>query len=334
LEKKNYYKKNKEKNKDRQVVKILFFGSNFVSKIYLENLHKNNYKIFVVTTPDAPSFKRQHKFLHPVKIYAKKNNIDFIQIKNFDQDIINIIKKIDFDIGIVVSYGKLIPKSVFNLPKNGTFNIHFSLLPKYRGASPVQYALINGDIETGVTSLYVDDGLDTGDILLQEKLKIYKNDNAEILFNKLIPLGIKIMNKTINLFQKKNVNIKSQTGKISFAPILKKNTGLINWSRNANDIYNQFRGLYIWPGIYSIISYGKLVGKRIKFINIEIFENKSLNRDFGRVFSIEKNKGFTVLCSRGKILVLEVQLEGKLIMSAWLFIQSKLLLVGDVFRSK
>jgi methionyl-tRNA formyltransferase len=316
------------------MVKILFFGTSSISRIYLEELYKSNYELFVVTVPDKPAL-RGHKFTPPaVKVYAIENNINFIQPEKFTPVVTKTIEDFVADIGVVVAYGKLIPRSIFNLPRYGVFNIHFSLLPKYRGAAPIQYALRNGDTETGVTSFYIEEKLDTGRIIVQEKLEIAIKDNTQTLFNKLIPLGIKVMNKTINLLQNGKANIIYQIGTPSFAPTLKKAEGLVKWNKSANEVYNQFRGLYSWPGIYSIVSSGKLAGKRIKFINIEIFEKKYLNKDFGIVFSIEKNKGFTVLCATGQILVTVIQPENKPIMTAWAFIQSRKLIVGDSFSKK
>jgi methionyl-tRNA formyltransferase len=312
-------------------VKILFFGTAFISKTYLEELYKKNHTILVVTVQDKPALRGQKLRSPAVKIYSQENSISFIQPERFTYDIIEKIKYFNADVGIVVAYGKLIPKIVFNLPKYKSFNIHFSLLPKYRGAAPVQCALCNGESETGITSFYIEEYLDTGDIIIQEKLNISMNDNAETLFNKLIPLGIDVMNKTLKLFQNGKCAAIPQVGKPSFAPSFKKEIGLINWNKSAVDIYNKFRGLYLWPGIYSVVSHGKFVGKRIKFIGIEVFDNSSVSQDFGVLYSIEKNKGFTVLCAVGKILVTKIQPESKPIMSAWDFIQGGQLSIGDCF---
>ncbi|MCA6072616.1 MAG: methionyl-tRNA formyltransferase [Endomicrobium sp.] len=313
------------------MVKILFFGVASISKTYLEELYKNNHEIFIITVTDKPALRGQKLAPPAVKVYALENNIKFIQPEKFTSDVIEIIKTFNADAGVVVAYGKLIPKTVFNLPKHRTFNIHFSLLPKYRGAAPAQYALCNGETETGVTAFYIEEGLDTGNIIVQKKLDIAVKDNAETLFNKLVPLGISVMNKTLDLFRADSANAVAQAGEPSFAPIFRKEAGLVNWHKSANEIYNQFRGLYLWPGIYSIVSKGKLAGKRIKFIDIELFEKTSENKDFGVLCSIEKNKGFTVSCSIGKILVTKVQPENKPVMSAWAFIQGGRLSINDKF---
>jgi methionyl-tRNA formyltransferase len=312
-------------------VRILFFGTAFISKTYLEELHKNRHEIFVVTMPDKPALRGQ-KFIYPdVKVYAIKNNISFIQPEEFTLDVIEVIKKFAADAGAVVAYGRLIPKIVFDIPKYKTFNIHFSLLPKYRGAAPVQHALCRGETETGISSFYIEEGLDTGDIIVQEKLNIGIRDNAKTLLNKLIPLGIYVMNKTLGLFRDRKCDAASQTGDPSFAPSLKKVDGLVSWDKSAVEIYNQFRGLYLWPGIYSTVSRGKLADKRIKFREIEVFDGDSVNKDSGIVYSIEKNRGFTISCANGRILIVKVQSENKPVVSAWDFIQGRQISVGDCF---
>ncbi|GHT04585.1 methionyl-tRNA formyltransferase [Endomicrobiia bacterium] len=312
-------------------MRILFFGTAFISETYLKELHKKCHEIFVVTMPDKPALRGQKLIYPAVKVYAVKNNISFIQPEKFTLDVIETIKNFAADTGVAVAYGKLIPKVVFDIPKYKTFNIHFSLLPKYKGAAPVQHALCRGETETGISSFYIEEGLDTGGIIIQEKLNISIKDNAETLLNKLILLGIDVMNKTLELFRCGKCDAASQTGDPSFAPSLKKIDGLVNWNKRAGEIYNQFRGLYLWPGIYSTISQGKLVGKRIKFREIEVFDSDSINKDSGIVYSAEKNRGFTVSCAVGRILVVKMQSENKPVVSAWDFIQGRQISAGDRF---
>ncbi|BAV58588.1 methionyl-tRNA formyltransferase [Candidatus Endomicrobiellum trichonymphae] len=312
-------------------MRILFFGTAFISETYLKELHKKCHEIFVVTMPDKPALRGQKLIYPAVKVYAVKNNISFIQPEKFTLDVIETIKNFAADTGVAVAYGKLIPKVVFDIPKYKTFNIHFSLLPKYKGAAPVQHALCRGETETGISSFYIEEGLDTGGIIIQEKLNISIKDNAETLLNKLILLGIDVMNKTLELFRCGKCDAASQTGDPSFAPPLKKIDGLVNWNKRAGEIYNQFRGLYLWPGIYSTISQGKLVGKRIKFREIEVFDSDSINKDSGIVYSAEKNRGFTVSCAVGSILVVKMQSENKPVVSAWDFIQGRQISAGDRF---
>jgi methionyl-tRNA formyltransferase len=307
---------------------ILFFGTSYVAQHFLIELYKNNHNIFVITVPDKNTYC---KTFNVVKNYSQEHRISCIQPELFVESVISKIIKYNIDLGIVVDYSKIIPKEVFDIPHYKIFNIHFSLLPKYRGASPIQAALCNGDYETGVTSFYIDKTLDTGDIIIQKKININFNDNAQTLLLKLIPLGIDVMNITIDSLITNNVNIKPQFGISSFTKRIKKIDGYIKWNQSAIVIYNKFRGLYIWPGLYSIILKGKLYGKRIKFIDMEIIDSISINNDYGIIESVKENKGFIVLCAIGKLLITKIQIEGKRIVSAWSFFQGKQLRVGDKF---
>lgn len=312
---------------------ILFFGSAFIAKEYLEELCRKSYTILVVTVPDKPISRGQKFGSSILKAYSQEKNISFIQPEKFTSDIVKKIKNFNSDVGVVVEYGKLIPKLVFNLPKHRTFNIHFSLLPKYRGAAPVQHALCSGETETGVTSFYVDERFDSGDVIIQKRSKISQQDNAKTLFNKLSNLGINVMNETLEYLQSGKFIAMSQIGEPSFAPSFKKDKGLIKWDKSAVEVCNQFRGLYVWPGIYSFISHGKLFGKRIKFIEVELFDRNSINKSFGVLHSIERRKGFTVSCAVGKILVTKIQLENKPIVNAWDFVQGGLISPGNRFKT-
>jgi methionyl-tRNA formyltransferase len=315
-------------------VKILFFGTASISKFYLESLYNDSHEFLIITMPDKPALRGQRVVYPLVKTFALEKGLNFIQPLKFTQDVCEAVKDFNADVGIAVSYGKLIPRSIFDLPKFRTFNIHFSLLPKYRGAAPVQYALLNGDTKTGVTVFYIEDGLDTGDILLQKSIDIEKKDNSETLFNKLVSLGIEVMKETLNLLKTNKSNATPQLGEPTFAPTFKKEAGLINWSKNAKEIYNQLRGLYIWPGLYSIVGNGRLQGERIKFLDFEVIEENSNSSNYGAVISIEKNKGFVVACAGGKLLITKVQPANKSVMPAWSFVLGGKLKIGDTFITK
>jgi methionyl-tRNA formyltransferase len=311
------------------MVKILFFGTAQISRAFVENLYANKRDVFCVTMPDKPAARGQKMTSPAVKTFAQEKAIPFIQPEKFNEDVVAQIKNFEADVGIAVAYGRLIPEGVFNLPKHKTFNIHFSLLPKYRGAAPVQRALLNGEKHTGVSSFYLEKTMDTGRILLQEILPIEENDTAKTLFEKLIPLGIKTMNATLELFKNGNPQGQKQEGEASYATRIKKEDGLIIWQKSAEEIARMFRGFYPWPGVYCIVSKGKLQGKRLKILDFEIVENNTANADAGKVFYIEKNKGFAVICAKGKILVTKVQPENKPEMSAWDFLQGGQLKEGD-----
>jgi methionyl-tRNA formyltransferase len=314
-------------------VKILFFGTAYISKFYLECLYNNSHDLFIVTMPDKPALRGQRIVSPLVKTFAMEKGIKFIQPVKFSQDVYEVIKNFNADVGVAVSYGKLIPRNIFDLPKFRTFNIHFSLLPKYRGAAPVQHVLLKGETKTGITSFYIEDGLDTGNILIQKSVNIEEKDNAQTLFNKLLPVGVEVMNQTLDLLKNEPIVTTPQKGDPTFAPSFKKEAGLIDWSKSNKEIYNQLRGLYLWPGVYSIFGKGELKGKRIKFLEFEVIDEESKNDNYGTVISTKKNIGFVVACGVGKILITKLQPENKPVMAAWSFILGGKLKIGDSFNT-
>lgn len=310
-------------------MKIIFFGTGFISKYFLENIDKKHTICAVVTMCDKP-VGRANKIKAPaVKEYAIEKNIPYIQVDKFNDDIIEQIKNLNADVGVVVSFGKIIPESVFSLPKYKCFNIHFSLLPQYRGASPVQQALIDGQTITGVTAFYIERGLDTGNILLQESLSISKEDTSDTLFDKLNILGVQVQNKVLNMLEENIAISKKQEGNPTFCKIFKKEDGKINWNLSATQIYNSYRGLYLWPGTFCKIESGKLSGKILKIVECKVYEDKTNNVDVGTIILIQKGVGFVVKCKVGSLLVLKVQPESKSKMSAYDFVNGYQIKVND-----
>lgn len=309
-------------------MKIIFFGTSSISKVFLQNIDKKHKVVCVVTKTDK-FVNRGNKLTPPaVKVYAIENNIDCIQIEKFDDENFNKLKAYNADAGVVVSYGKIIPERIFLLPKYKCFNVHFSKLPKYRGASPVQQALIDGQKQTAVTSFFIEKGLDTGDIILQDLVDIEENDTSDTLFQKLISCGINTMNKTLDLIETGKVNYFKQEGEPSFCSVFKKEDGKINWNKSATEIKNLFRGLFLWPGIYCFFATGKLQGKLLKIIDCEVV-NINSNKEPGSIVSVDKNLGFTVQCGKDSLLLKKVQLESKAKMSSCDFINGYKLTTAD-----
>lgn len=310
-------------------MRILFFGTASISKFFLKNVDKKHEIVCVITMCDKP-VGRANKIKAPaVKEYAKEKNIPCIQVDKFDDEILKKVKVLNADVGVVVSFGKIIPEKIFTLPKYGCFNIHFSLLPKYRGASPVQQALIDGCTKTGVTSFYIEEGLDTGNILLQEELIIDKKDTAETLFNKLNVIGVNVMNKTLDLLDNGNCLAKKQEGVPSFCKTFTKNDGKIDWNKSATDIYNLHRGLYLWPKIFCVIPDGKMSGKTLKILECSVINDLS-NAKPGTILEIRKGIGFVVKCAKDALLVTKVQPESKARMSAFDFLNGAQIKVGSL----
>ena len=294
-------------------MKIIFFGTANISRFFLENIDKKHEIVSVVTMCDKP-VGRANKIKAPaVKEYAIEKNISYIQVDKFNDEIVQQIKNYNADVGVVVSFGKIIPEKIFTLPKYGCFNIHFSLLPKYRGASPVQQALIDGCSKTGVTAFYIEKGLDTGDILLQQELNIDVKDNAETLFDKLNVLGVKVMNSALNLLDSENCLAKKQEGE-----------------KDATEIYNLYRGLYLWPKIFCTIGDGRMAGKMLKILDCSVVKDLS-NAKKGSIIEIRKGVGFVIKCGKDALLVTKVQPESKAQMSAFDFINGVQIKIGSLF---
>ena len=311
-------------------MKIIFFGTANISKYFLENINDKHKVVSVVTMCDKP-VGRANKIKAPaIKEYAIEQNIPYIQVDKFNNDIIQKIKDYNADVGVVVSFGKIIPKEVFNSPRYGCFNIHFSLLPKYRGAAPVQQALIDGNTKTGVTAFCIEEGLDTGDILLQKELDIDIKDTSETLFNKLNVIGKNIMNEVLDMLDSGKIKAKKQEGTPSFCSTFNKERGKIDWNKSATEIYNLYRGLYLWPKVFCKISEGKMAGKILKILECEVVVDSS-NAKVGTVIKIIKGVGFIVKCSKDALLVTKVQPESKNQMSAFDFLNGTQIKVGSLF---
>ena len=311
-------------------MKIIFFGTADISKYFLENINDKHKVVSVVTMCDKP-VGRANKIKAPaIKEYAIEQNIPYIQVDKFNNDIIQKIKDYNADVGVVVSFGKIIPKEVCSLPRYGCFNIHFSLLPKYRGAAPVQQVLINGDTKTGVTAFCIEDGLDTGDILLQKELDIDIKDTSETLFNKLNIIGKNIMNEVLDMLDSGKIKAKKQEGTPSFCSTFNKERGKIDWNKSATEIYNLYRGLYLWPKVFCKISEGRMAGKILKILECEVVIDLS-NAKVGTVIKIIKGVGFVVKCSKDALLITKVQPESKNQMSAFDFLNGTQIKVGSLF---
>ncbi len=229
---------------------LIFMGTPDFAVPSLKTLSENGYKVsMVVTQPDRPKGRGRKVIPPPVKEAAQHIGYDVIQpvsIKN--KDFFDTIAGLKPDILIVVAYGHILPKNILAIPETGTINLHASLLPKYRGPAPIQWAIINGEKETGVTTMLMDDGLDTGDILLSSKEKITAFDTSATLHDRLSVLGADLLIKTLKSFENNNINpIAQDHAGATYAPLLKKGDGRINWEHIASFI----RGVTPWPGAFT-----------------------------------------------------------------------------------
>ena len=227
----------------------------------------------------------------------------------------NILKELNPDLIVVVAYGKILPENILNLPKYGCINVHASLLPKYRGASPIQWSIVCGENETGVSTMLLDKGMDTGDVLLSAATKIGSTETAEELWDRLKVMGGDLLIKTVEGLVSGSIKpIPQDEEKATYAPIIKKADGLIDWSKSAKEIDCKIRGLHSWP-----VAYTKVDEKMLKIFSADIIDN--IDDKFGKVISSDKE--LIVACGNGGLKINELQLEGSKRMKTEDFLRGK-----------
>jgi methionyl-tRNA formyltransferase len=310
-------------------VKILFFGTAAVSVPFLAELLKHEQIAGVVAQPDRPAARGYKIHVPEVKALALEKNVPVFQPERFTDDVIASLRGAQADLGIAVSYGRIIPESLFSSFKYGCFNVHFSLLPRYRGAAPVQRALMNGETETGVTTFWIEKGLDTGPVLIQRSLPILPEDDAVSLMQKLVALGIEVMNETVARIRAGDRAARPQAGTPSTAPCLTREDGVIDWTKSAVQVNDLIRGTRQWPGASTAIKDGRFAGTRLKIYAAQVVPERPEGAGAGQITGVVKNAGFTVACGRWSLLVEQVHPENKKPMGAWAFWQSGYLRVGD-----
>lgn len=304
---------------------IIFFGTPDFAIPSLNALIEAKEEIrLVVTQPDKQK-GRGHILTHPpVKDLSLSAGIPVIQpVKIRDDDFIRKLNEINPEFIIVAAYGNLLPKTILSIPEKGCINIHASLLPKYRGAAPIQWALINGETITGITAMLMNEGLDTGDILLQKNIEIEETDNSETLSKKLSQLGAVTLIETINGLRTGIIKPLPQIGEATYAPPLNKADGRIMWDRDAKDLFNFIRAMFPWPSAYTCLK-----NERIKIIRAKPVEGEGVP---GR---IEKASEGVLLAGTGKglLLIEELQPDGKKMMRSSAFLSGRKLREGhDIF---
>jgi len=282
---------------------LIFMGTPDFAVPSLKALFENGYNVLmVVTQPDRPKGRGRKVIPPPVKEAAQSFGYDVIQpVSIKDKDFFDTIVQLKSDIFIVVAYGHILPRNILAIPKTGVINLHASLLPKYRGSAPIQWAIINGEKETGVTTMLLDEGMDTGDILLSSKAKITKVDTSATLHDRLSVLGADLLIKTLKAFENNDINpIAQDHGSATYAPLLKKSDGRIVWEKNAEHIASFIRGVTPWPGAFTFQDNKRLKIFSAKPISVEVNESP------GTVV-----KGFPdelrIATGKGALSVIEIQ---------------------------
>ena len=309
-------------------MRIAFMGTPDFSVDCLKALVESEHEIVgVFCQPDKPVGRKQILTPPEVKVEALKHNLPIFQPESLRNGKgVEILEKIKPELIVVVAYGKILPHDFLIFPKYGCINVHASILPKYRGASPIHFAVLNGDKITGVTVQQMDDGVDTGDILNTITVEIGENDTTEYMYEVLAPLGAEAMMQTIRMIETDTLNpVKQDESQMSKVGLLSKQNSPIDWTKSAYSIHNQIRGLYSWPGASS-----KFNGKTLK-IHSSVLSDKKGNNKPGEI--VYTDDSLIVCCGDNKCIELkEVQPEGKKRMDAKSFINGYRIEKGNILE--
>lgn len=306
-------------------LRIVFMGTPDFAVATLKALLEHNYNVVgVITAPDKPAGRGQKLNASAVKNYAASQNLSVLQPTNLkNEDFLNELKQLHANLQIVVAF-RMLPKVVWQIPEYGTFNLHASLLPNYRGAAPINWAIINGEAKTGVSTFFIDEKIDTGDMILQESIEINPEENAGSLHDKLMFIGSKLVLKTVALIKKGHVKTmpQAESSNIKTAYKLDRDTCKINWNDSLDTIYNLIRGLSPYPAAWCTL----INGNDALDVKIYIAEKEQIphNNAIGTIISTKKELKVAVL--NGYIIIKEIKLPGKRAMDI------KSLLNGYVFE--
>jgi len=306
---------------------ILMGTSEFAERIFTSLYQRLSFDIAaVVTAPDKPVGRKQKLLPSPVKKWALENNLPVLQPDKIKKpEWIEKIRKLNPDLIILCAYGQIIPKEILDIPKYGALNIHPSLLPKYRGASPIHAAILNGDEISGITIMLMDEKMDHGDIISNFKFQISKPKiSYKELENQLIDVAADLLIKTLPDWVEGKIKPKPQDhSKASFCKIIKKQDGKIDWNKSAQEIENIIRAYHQWPVAYTFFN-----NKQLKILEVDIIEGK--NKKPGKVFA--ENKELMVQTGNGILILKQIQLEGKKPMSAQDFLRGHSEIIGSILQ--
>lgn len=293
-------------------MKLIFMGTPDFAVPCLERLIEAGHEIAAVfSQPDKPRGRKMILTPPEVKVCALKHGLTVYQPKSLRNDeAMELVKEIAPDCIVVAAYGKILPKAMLDLPKYGCINVHGSLLPKYRGSAPIQWSVINGEKETGVTIMQMAEGVDTGDMLYQKAIPIGIDDTAESMFEKLSDLGGEMIVEALDLLEEgKLTPIKQDETLATHAPMLNKEIAVIDWNKSALEVHNLVRGLYSWP-----IAQTTLHGKKLKIYRTAV------GKGSGEAGTVISTSPLTIACGEGAVVIEELQLEGKKRMDAKSFL--------------
>ena len=312
---------------DRQPLRIIFMGTPDFAVPTLESLIQGPDEIIaVVTQPDRPKGRSKKLVPPPVKLVAQKYDIDLYQPKGIrSQDFITTLKSYDPDLIVVAAYGKILPETIIELPRNGCINVHGSLLPRHRGAAPIQWAIIKGDPEVGVTIMQMDKGMDTGQILMKASITPDPEETTGTLFPKIARLGSHTLMDTLDMLAQGGLAMIDQDDKeATSAPMLRKEDGLIDWTRSAQEINCLIRGLDPWPTAFSFLD-----RRKFQLFRPEVVHQSSTRKP-GTLLRADR-EGLLISAGNNCILIKEVKMEGKRRMAVTDFLNGWPLAPGSLF---
>lgn len=319
------------------MLKILFMGTPDFARESLEEVYNAGYEILgVVTNPDKPKGRGMKMVASPVKEFALEKGLTVYQPEKVrkNEEFIEKIKSLNPDVICVVAYGKILPKEILEIPKYGCINVHGSLLPKYRGAAPIQWAVLNGDKETGVTTMYMDIGMDTGDMILKEKVEVGEDETTGELWDRLSKIGAKLLVETLKQIEEGTAPREKQGEEFTMAPMLNKEMSKINWDeQTAQNIKNLVRGLNPIMGAYTFLD-----EKKIKFWKVDIAKQDEIIADNieilknGTVILSNPKDGLFIKTKDGILKVLEIQGENAKRMSIGDFLRGNSIEEFEVFE--
>lgn len=291
-------------------LRIVFMGTPDFAVATLKSLVENNYNIVgVITAPDKPAGRGQKLNESAVKQYAVLQNLTILQPTNLkNEDFLNELKSLNANLQIVVAF-RMLPKAVWQMPEYGTFNLHASLLPNYRGAAPINWAIINGETKTGVSTFFIDEKIDTGDMIFQESIEINPEENAGSLHDKLMTIGSQLVLKTVESIQNESVKTIPQidSSEIKTAYKLDRDNCKIDWNDSLENIYNQIRGLSPYPSAWCTLSNGE------ETLDVKIYaaDKEPTPHNYSNGTIISTKKELKVAVSNGYIFIKDIKLPGK-----------------------
>lgn len=307
-------------------MKIIFMGTPEFAVPSLENINRNHEILSVYTKVDKPNARGKKINYSPVKEYALANDLKIYQPESFKgREIIEEIREQKPDLIVVVAYGKILPKEVIDIPKYGIINLHSSLLPRYRGAAPINAAIINGDEKSGVSIMYVEEKLDAGAVILQSETTILDEDSFLTLHDRLKIMGADLLLEAINLIEKNEVKaVKQDENLVTFVKPFKKEDCKINWEKASREIFNFVRGMNPLPTAFTTLN-----GSVMKIYSTEILDKVYDNNCCGEVVDYIKGKGVVIKTLDGSLIITSAKPENKKQMSGTDLINGKILKKGE-----